>query len=629
LTSDEYAAKYGEFRAPKREKSSRHIKQLICQLCNTPIPSVGMFTHLRDTHNTTPDDYAAQFGEYRPSKLRQTEYVTRLDIMNPEDKQTCLICQQEFASGILLGYHIKNIHHMKKKDYVFKHVFDGVRPLCECGCQRKVKLLGYPPYKVDYVSGHNKPTLGFKFSDESKLKMSSSAIERINTQTFKKTDTKPELEFKAILDELQIPYEHPYTVNLGTRYASVDFHLPEYDMLVEVDGEYWHPHELKNLNFHILPNVISDGQRRVLKNLYRIREFDIPKFKEYAKTKELAIEYLRKNNSEFHPQLPYTQHILAKEYFRECIEKKGQSYLKSFGWLLKKFIHTFQPEFPYPDLEENLQDVIDKVAKSDVQKIYNSEKKEFSDNISVVGHNYLKHYFHSFWKSKFNGNMSPEEAWLDDKTMIDVINYRIGCNNSGEIFDFSLHQLVRGLSARRITISFFKPLLATAIYQHYLGNNQTPVVLDPCCGFGGRLLGFKSKYPMGKYIGCEPNVETYNELIELRNQAKWEDTVEIYNCKFEDFTNDRNDTFDLVFTSIPYYDVEIYSNNTDYKSFEEWKSTFIRSIEKYGRIAPTLINLPEGLATKLGWKNIDSWIASNRSHFDSKPGTKLAPIIRL
>ena len=50
LTSDEYAIKYGEFRQPKRENTTRNIQQLMCQLCNTIMPSVGMFTHLRDSH---------------------------------------------------------------------------------------------------------------------------------------------------------------------------------------------------------------------------------------------------------------------------------------------------------------------------------------------------------------------------------------------------------------------------------------------------------------------------------------------------------------------------------------------------------------------------------------------------
>jgi hypothetical protein len=633
LTSDEYANQYGEFRAPKRLPPVRNIKRLTCQLCQASISSVGMFTHLRDSHKMTVDDYTIQFGEYRPSKIRQIEYQSRLYTMDTEDTKICLICKQKFASGILLGYHIKNIHNIKKKDYIFKYVFNEIRPLCGCGCGRKVKLLSYHPYKVDFVSGHNSVgegnvMFGKHFSNESKMKMSLSAIERINIHTSVKLDTKPELKFKSILDTLHIKYKHPHVINLGPRYASIDFYLSEYDMLIEVDGDYWHPQELKKLNFHTLPNVISDGERRGLNNLFRIKASNMSIFEKCSKTKESAVEYLRNNGTIFNPPLAYKQPVINKEFFQNCINKKGQKYLKSFNWLLKKFIRTFQPEFPYPDLEESLAGAMDKLSRIDVCKVYKPKTKEFSNNISTIGHNYLKHHFHSFWKSKFNGNPSPSEAWLDDKIMQEVIDYRIGCNNSGEVFDFSLHQLVRGLSARRITISFFKPLLAAAIYKHYLGTVKSPVVLDPCCGFGGRLLGFKSQYPNGKYIGCEPNVDTYNELMELRRTAKWEDSVEIYNCKFEDFTNWRNNKFDLVFTSIPYYDVEIYSNPVEYASFDDWRNTFIKSIEHYSGMS-CYINAPKELCNKLGWITVDSYIVSNRSHFDKKEGKKKDLIIKL
>ena len=57
LTSDEYSSKYGEFRKPKRTPSNRKLNTLTCGLCQSSIQSVGMFTHLRDTHNLSVDLY--------------------------------------------------------------------------------------------------------------------------------------------------------------------------------------------------------------------------------------------------------------------------------------------------------------------------------------------------------------------------------------------------------------------------------------------------------------------------------------------------------------------------------------------------------------------------------------------
>jgi hypothetical protein len=45
----------------------------------------------------------------------------------------------------------------------------------------------------------------------------------------------------------------------------------------------------------------------------------------------------------------------------------------------------------------------------------------------------------------------------------------------------------------------------------------------------------------------------------------------IDNCVVNPFKTykEHSYNYDLVFTSIPYYGVEIYSNNTEYKSFDE------------------------------------------------------------
>ena len=343
LTSDDYASKYGEFRKPTRPPTNRNIKHLICQLCNNSFPSVGMFTHLRDTHAVTVDTYVNQYGEYRPSKLRQIEYVERLKVIDANDKQICVICHSEFASGNLLGYHVKNIHNLTKKDYVLNYIFKGVRPLCECGCQRKVKILSYPPYKVDFISGHNSigegnVMFGKHFSVESKKKMSLKAIDRINSGIKKTIDTEPELKFKSILEFYNVTFIHPHSVDLGNRVISVDFYLPEKDLLVEIDGEYWHPEKIEDLNFHILPNVISDKQREVVENMVHIRSLDLKIFDQF-KTKEQVLDFIANfSNSNCMGELRYKQKIINKEYFTTCLQNKGKPYVKSYIWLLLKFL---------------------------------------------------------------------------------------------------------------------------------------------------------------------------------------------------------------------------------------------------------------------------------------------------
>jgi hypothetical protein len=57
--------------------------------------------------------------------------------------------------------------------------------------------------------------------------------------------------------------------------------------------------------------------------------------------------------------------------------------------------------------------------------------------------------------------------------------------------------------------SFYRPHLSKQII---LSTQKTEGILfDPCAGWGGRLLGTVASG--WKYVGCEPNVETYNNLM--------------------------------------------------------------------------------------------------------------------
>ena len=49
-------------------------------------------------------------------------------------------------------------------------------------------------------------------------------------------NTKPELQVKAILEELGIVYQQQFPIQRKL----YDFYLPKYNVLLEVDGVYWH-----------------------------------------------------------------------------------------------------------------------------------------------------------------------------------------------------------------------------------------------------------------------------------------------------------------------------------------------------------------------------------------------------
>ena len=354
----------------------------------------------------------------------------------------------------------------------------------------------------------------------------------------------------------------------------------EYDIkldnyLIEIDGDYWHQTTLNNLTLSQIQTAINDIQKYKIVNA--LNEYELLKIKVSELPEIITLDGLKKNSYIPIWNLEYNAPILTKEYLKKYINERGSEKLEQYIPLLLKFIRTFQPEFPIPTSNENPTDIINYINKLDTNRI-NLSEYEFSNHFFNNGVSYLKSLFPSYWKSSFKGNKSPVEAWKDDTIMTRIIKYRIGLNSSNEIFDFSLKTLITGLTVNRFSVSFFKPTLAAAIYHKFLGNNEMPVVLDPCAGFGGRLLGFKSKYPNGTYVGLEPNKETYESLVNMVNELKLTN-VQLYNIKAETFQSDVD--YDLVFTSIPYYDLENYNNEFDYASIEEWSTVFINSFLKY------------------------------------------------
>lgn len=111
------------------------------------------------------------------------------------------------------------------------------------------------------------------------------------------------------------------------------------------------------------------------------------------------------------------------------------------------------------------------------------------------------------------------------------------------------------------------------------GVTQHSRVLDPCGGWGGRMIGVSTV--CDEYVCYEPSTRTYNGLLKL---GKWLQNMqkdfrfEVNHLPFEDSVL-NDDYFDFALTSPPYYDTEDYSDEDTqsknrYGTFDEWCQMF-------------------------------------------------------
>lgn len=127
-------------------------------------------------------------------------------------------------------------------------------------------------------------------------------------------------------------------------------------------------------------------------------------------------------------------------------------------------------------------------------------------------------------------------------------------------------------------VNEFQPYLARDIYKKYCKNGDK--ILNPCAGWGGRLIGLAScMFENIEYVETDPSTRTYKGLIELKKFLKLNDNYKQYNLPFEDLKV-QADYFDFVFTSPPYFDTELYSEEETQsykknKSYELWRDNFL------------------------------------------------------
>jgi hypothetical protein len=145
----------------------------------------------------------------------------------------------------------------------------------------------------------------------------------------------------------------------------------------------------------------------------------------------------------------------------------------------------------------------------------------------------------------------------------------------------SLYQAIQlGVNSSQY-VNEFPPHLARRLIQRF-SKASVPRVLDPCAGWGGRMIGAASVG--AEYVAWEPAPETYKGLLQLGQwllQFKTGFKFYVYNAPYEDATDCGK--FDFALTSPPYYDTELYSNSVGdsahrYATFQTWVKGFFHPL---------------------------------------------------
>ncbi len=193
-----------------------------------------------------------------------------------------------------------------------------------------------------------------------------------------------------------------------------------------------------------------------------------------------------------------------------------------------------------------------------------------------AGMKILEHFMKNVWDVQNYKGKSFSNSWTKENIM-----KSLRFNRKAHSTPY-LSEIRRGIYfvSGLVKTTMYRPTVTKLIVDKY----KVQTLLDPCCGWGGRMIGTSCDF-FKKYIGFEPNVETYNNLIEMKKFLEL-DNAELYCEPAETGLNKINEKVDAILTSPPYFNLEIYSKEStqsiSYKTYDEWIKNFLQPVIEKG-----------------------------------------------
>lgn len=193
----------------------------------------------------------------------------------------------------------------------------------------------------------------------------------------------------------------------------------------------------------------------------------------------------------------------------------------------------------------------------------------------AVADTYHPHRYHA----AAAGMRSPFDSFMSDKSLQRAIRFEIE-EGSGSIGDkmFGAMALVHGTQA----CANFRPGYAMHLYRKFC--QPGAAVLDPCLGYGGRLVGWIAANLGGTYSGCDPNEPTLMGNRALAEALAPVGSTLLMQLPFEEWAPRAAEaSMDFAFTSPPYFAKELYSDDPTqshikFPTIEEWRVGFLAAL---------------------------------------------------
>jgi len=223
-----------------------------CEICGKSYKAITN-SHLK-SHNVTTKEYKEmypdsimgnfdRFNDWRHSEAnmlnckKMTEMVYNTPEIREKRKKSCQAATKKESYRNKMSKLGKEVAKRPERQEFFKKAKERVTDW--------MKLSNYERWVIKY---------GKKEADQRQLEWSNK-----NKLPSNSTNTKPEIMFIEILNSLAIEFVQQKSV----KKYKCDFYIPEYNVIVEIDGDYWHANPEK-----YQPEDLIGGKKLLAKDIW-------------------------------------------------------------------------------------------------------------------------------------------------------------------------------------------------------------------------------------------------------------------------------------------------------------------------------------------------------------------------